>query len=202
MPTGYTAKLYDGEQDFEGFALTAARAFGALIEMRDTDLDAAIPDEFTPSPYHSDRLAEAHRRLEEARELTVADCTAMAEADYERWQTETKASAAETAARRARYEAMRERALAWHPPTDEHTGLRDFMVQQLEESIDFDCTTYKSTPPTLNGREWRDRAIAKAVRDIDYHTKELEADRKRAAERTAWVRALRESFRSALEPPR
>jgi len=36
MPTGYTADLNDGKQvTFQEFTMKCARAFGALIEMRD-----------------------------------------------------------------------------------------------------------------------------------------------------------------------
>lgn len=163
MPTGYTEKLYDGEQEFEDFALRAARAFGALVEMRDSGLDATIPDEFVASAYHQEHRDEAVARRVELLALSPAAAAREAEAEADRWDAERKASAAETNARRSRYEAMRERVLAWHPPT------RD-------------------------GAEWRAEQIAKAERDIAYHDDEHTKERARAATRTAWVRALRDSL--------
>ena len=58
MPTGFTCDIKDGIT-FERFALNCARAFGALINMRDDSLDAEIPDEIKPSDHHVKALAEA-----------------------------------------------------------------------------------------------------------------------------------------------
>lgn len=44
MPTGYTDKIYRGEpQTFPEFAARSARAFGALISMRDEPLGDELP---------------------------------------------------------------------------------------------------------------------------------------------------------------
>jgi hypothetical protein len=47
MPTGYTAPIADG-MTFEQFALGCARAFGALVTMRDEPSDAPIPERLEP----------------------------------------------------------------------------------------------------------------------------------------------------------
>lgn len=43
MPTGYTADLMEKGMEFKPFVLQCARAFGALITMRDDSLDAPSP---------------------------------------------------------------------------------------------------------------------------------------------------------------
>lgn len=198
MPTGYTAKLVDGEQDFPEFVLTCARAFGALIAMRDDDLTADIPDEFEASPYHSEHLAEAQARLARVEATDLASAARAARIGHAAWRTSEAEQKARTEATLARLVAMRQRVLAWHPPTDEHTALRDFMVQQLDETIRFDGQVYTTPEPTMDGKVWRDEQIAKALRDIEYHARELAAERQRAIERTAWVRALRESLTESV----
>ena len=50
MPIGYTSKLHDGDQPFNEFIMSCARAFGALVTMRDDPNDAPIP-EFEVSEY-------------------------------------------------------------------------------------------------------------------------------------------------------
>jgi len=55
MASGYVHKMLDDKQDFRTFAMSCARAFGALITMRDEPADAPIPDEFKPDPYHMER---------------------------------------------------------------------------------------------------------------------------------------------------
>ena len=68
MPTGYTLDLYDVKDiTFEEFALRCARAFGALISMRDEPIDAPIPERFEPSDYHLKELEKAKKRLKEVK---------------------------------------------------------------------------------------------------------------------------------------
>lgn len=197
MPTGYTAALYEGEpQTFEQFALTCARNFGALIEMRDSGLDAEIPDAFEPSPYHAEQLRKATARLAELEAMSVIDCAHSARLAFEGWQKAQADRKADDTGRIERYQAMLAQVLQWTPPTDEHTGLRDFMVQQLEESIRFDAPLrdgWDPAPPK-EGIAWRESQIAKALRDISYNAEQLAADRERATERTAWLRELRRSL--------
>jgi hypothetical protein len=74
MPTGYTSDLYGGkEQDFRSFALSCARAFGALITMRDDPVDTPIPERFEPSTYSDRELSRAQDRLIELSDLTEAE---------------------------------------------------------------------------------------------------------------------------------
>lgn len=80
MPTGYTQDLADGKDvTFEQFAMKCARAFGALIEMRDEPMDAEIPKKFTTPPYYSERLERARARVTEVNSWTQQQ--AAAEAD-------------------------------------------------------------------------------------------------------------------------
>lgn len=62
MPTGYTAAIADGI-DFKTYALSCARAFGALVEMRDEPANAPIPEEFKPSSYYVTSLASAREEV-------------------------------------------------------------------------------------------------------------------------------------------
>ena len=74
MPTGYTAMLTEEKEiTFEDFALKCARAFGALIEMRDESLDAKIPEEFKVTEYHTVELNRAIEKLNDVYKITIMD---------------------------------------------------------------------------------------------------------------------------------
>lgn len=200
MPTGYTAKLYEGErQTFAEFAMSCARAFGALVTMRDSSMDAAVPEQFEPSTYHVEKLTLAELRL---RELDDMDADACDLAALTAWQDahaaweQTRATKAE---RRQRYQAMLAEVEAWVPPTDEHDGMKKFMAEQLTGSIDFDCSVEFEWPePTpQTGDEWRAAEVAKAMKDIDYHNREHAQEVERTEGRNRWLRELRESLPSA-----
>lgn len=196
MPTGYTSDLYEGKDvTVSDFILGCARAFGALVTMRDEPLDAPIPEEFEPSSYHADKIAEAEATLREMETISAGEMDRRAQADYrqalKRWQ-ERRHEAAE---RRQRYEDMLEQVQQWRPPTAEHVGLQKFMVDQLEQSIKFDCSMdYDNRPALLTPAQWLIQQSEKAQHDIEYHRREHEKEVERATERSRWVKALRESL--------
>lgn len=196
MPTGYTSDIYEGKDiTFRDFALQCARAFGALIEMRDHPMDAPIPDEFKPSDYHQRKLTDARNVLAAAQGWSDEVAERLAHEDYmarNRAWTDRRDAALE---REVRYNAMLAKVEAWQPPTEQHVELKSFMVQQITESMKFDCSmTYDEEPLPLTGDEYRRATMARALKDIDYHTEQYAQDVERAEQRTRWVKALRESL--------
>jgi hypothetical protein len=193
MPTGYTADVQSGKvTEFPDFAMQCARAFGALIMMRDDPADAPIP-EFQPSDYHSKALATAEADVARLSAMTAEQAQTEADAEHAKAVRQNNEWNAEKAACRERYEAMILKVDAWTPPTPDHNGLKEFMLKQLRESIDFDCRPYDE-PKALPGAEWLEKAKARAARSVEYHRDEHAAEVKRTADRNAWVRNLRESL--------
>lgn len=196
MPTGYTSDLYEGKDTcFTDFALTCARAFGALIEMRDLSLDAEIPDEFPPSDYHKNAASKARDDWAIYTAMGIDVAVATSRDEYERYWEQRREAEQKRAAMKDRYETMLAEVEEWMPPTPDHAELKKFMRQQLEESIKFDCGSmeYWPKPPPL-GEEWRKAKIEKAEHDIEYHDAEYAKDVERSRQRTDWVRALRNSL--------
>lgn len=196
MPTGYTAGIKpEGGVTFEQFVMGCARAFGALVTMRDDPADAAIPDEFKPDADHRDRIEAAEQRL--------LDITAMPLDVAARHAAESHAEAMrrhadrerEAAAQRAAYEAMLAKVRAWEPPTPDHQELRSFMLSQIRESIEFDCRVYEP-PAAMSGADWHRFQMREAERGLAYVRNEAAEDVERARQRTEWVRALRKSLRA------
>jgi hypothetical protein len=200
MPTGYTCIIEDREDvTFAEYVWRCARAFGALIEMRDAAIDAAIPAEFVPSTYHVERLAEARARLRDLGSVTVTAAKEKARAEHREALAAWKVREAKRTATLARYDAIRAQAARWEPPTADHAGLRDFMLQQIDVSTEF-MRTPRSRPKALTGQAWLDAQIASAKWDVDYHEKQLAEERSRVASRNTWVAALRQSVPPAEEP--
>lgn len=194
MPTGYTAAIKDGIS-FERFVWDCARAFGALVMMRDEPTGAIIPEEFKPSDYHEKRLAEITGRLQVLRAMGPEEAQAGAQAAYDAEKAFNEKRVAEIRELRGKYETMLAKVTAWQPPTDEHAGLKSFMEEQLRNSIDFDCSTdyYMKQPVLLDGAAWLQQVISDAeaweTRCLHQHAEEVT----RTADRNAWLKALRES---------
>ncbi len=198
MPTGYTAAIYEGKTiTFSEFALNCSRAFGAAIMLRDASGDV-LPTEdnvIDTSTYHVERLAEAEARLDALIEMPTAEAADAAEREHEQAIKNYRMTTGDYIGTKRRYETMLAQAKAWEPPTEDHIGLKEFMVEQLTTAMRFDCYQPDAPAPRcLSAAEWFHREMEKAQRDIDYHREEQGKLEERNASRAAYVRALRESL--------
>lgn len=197
MPTGYTQKLYQGdEQTFEEFVISCAHAF--IIDMREyRGIGEPIPARVVPDYYYT-RLANAE-----------AEAAEIDRWDHDRWTEERDKAYAKHVAyvRRAkedarvlreRYEGMLAQVLAWDPPTPEHVGLLNFMVEQLSGSIKHDV--YEPTDPPETAWEWKgvleygQEVSARARREVESARDSVAKKEESAQQNNEWVRALRDSL--------
>jgi hypothetical protein len=200
MPTGYTADVQSGKvTEFPEFAMQCARAFGALISMRDEPASAPIPDEFKPSDYNAEALKKAEAELARLLGMSLAEVNAAAQSAYEQaveaWERRDRLRTEH----RARYNAMLQKARAWTPPTIEHEELKKFMIEQLTESIHFDTVSkHDAKPEKQEPGDWYRWIVEQARRNVDYRAKAHREEVQRARERTEWVRALRDSLKQSV----
>lgn len=196
MPTGYTAPVQSGEiADFATFAMQCARAFGALVTMRDEPVDAPIPERFESTDYHARELSAAVARLADLQAMSpeeVARASVKAHADaYASWMERERTRREQ----RARYEVMLAQVDAWEPPTDGHEGLKRFMREQLTESIGFDCGEPYPEPVSPGPDGWLAAQIEKAEWSAAYHAKADREERERVEGRNRWLADLRASLK-------
>lgn len=194
MPTGYTHRVQTGEvSTLHDFALSCARAFGALISMREDSADAVIPETLQPdTKYYDEQMACARASLSELPGLGAAECDRRAAAEFEAALASHVDGNARRSAEERRYREMLDKVERWAVP-DDLTGLRDFMLNQLRESIRFDCgTSYRPEPPTRKTAEaWRAEQMAEASRALAYSQTERQKEIDRVAGRNDWLRQLR-----------
>lgn len=201
MPTGYTLKAAEG-QSFEDFVWTCARGMGALIMMRDSASDAPIPERFEPSDYSARGLETAKALICELSGLTPEQATARAKSEHDEEIARRLKAIADRRRQRVLYEEMARRVGDWTPPTKDHQGFKDFMLDQLRISIDGDCSEsyyLEMRSPTTDGEAWRTERIERSARDVIYHTEAQANEVARTNERNAWLAALRTSV---PPPPR
>ena len=201
MPTGYTAPVKDGEiTELADYALTCTRAFGAMVLLRDSDQSLEATRRYVEeqayaesSSYYENALAKSKERLAELRAMTDEQVLAAANAAYEEVVASNQRSEEKRVAERARYEAMIEKVEAWEPPMEEHVGFKEFMLEQLRSSIEFDCRPFSMEPPEVS-LAWRDEEIEREERNIARYQEEIEKERERNEGRIGWVTALLDSL--------
>jgi hypothetical protein len=196
MPTGYTAGIIDGKiKTFPEFAKLCMRAFGATIHMRDDSMEAEfVPRE--PSKYYTEQIEKANQQLKQARELSDKEIVSLRKSQLEeskKYHLESIERAKES--RKALSEILME-AENYEPPTGNHIGIKEFMIQQVKDTIAQDCNTsyhdnnlekIANELLSLNPAVIRFQMIADAEKNISYHKKESAEEVKRCNDSNKWV---------------
>jgi chaperonin cofactor prefoldin len=195
MPSGYTA-LFEKRDDvtFEEFVWKCARAMGAFIHMRDDSSDAKIRMPGTDDTYHKDNLKKAVDSLAEHSTMSLERAQTRMNKEYTAMEKHAREAMKEHAVLRKRYTKMLNQVNAWNTPTPEHDGFKKFMVDQLTQSIEWDCNDKyyleQLESPRQSAKEWLNDQIAEAKHDIEYHTKHLVDQTKHEKSRIDWINAL------------
>jgi hypothetical protein len=194
MPTGYTAIIEDGDGcTFNEYIMGCARAFGALVTMRDKSQSAEIPKEFKPDSYHQREMVKEKAFLEKLHAMTTEEAGAKAADEYREEVDHTTEYNKKLEAIENRYKAMRLLVEAWAPPTIEHTELKKFMHDQIDLCIH---DGYRSEmPKQLNAHDWLIKNLARVSKSIKYHEENYRKEIRRCKQRTLWVHELRKSLK-------
>ncbi len=197
MATGYTASIYKNKgTTFEEFVWHCARSRGALYHLRDEADDvptlAQALSNSDGSDWHQKELSEAQAHLAAVQAMTPEEVDKRRLVEHDEAWKAFRRRVSETNLLHERYQHMLDKVKAWQPPSADHENLRAFMIQQLEESIRWDC--YDPTVPTLEDLDaYRQNLIDRATRDVTYHTEEREKAAAAEERKRAWILALHSS---------
>lgn len=193
MPTGYTNIIQD-DATFPQFLWRCARAFGAMVMMRDDDIDAVPPERFEPDGWHLQESAKAEAALKNMDAMTAAEAEQECLRKHQERVEYNRRILGEHRELRAKYQAILAQVRDWQPPTKDHEGLKEFMVKQLQDSIDFDCNDdYYAEPVLLTVNQWRADRSRELLRNIAYHQKGYAEEVERTESRNRWLAELRQS---------
>lgn len=104
---------------------------------------------------------------------------------------------------RASYTGMLEKVEEWTPPTPDHEGLKDYMKEQLEGSLTFDCAgkvdPFDRRPIKQTGGEYRESELEAAHSSLEYAFNDLKDTVIVSSERVKWVEQLQASLEPAVD---
>ena len=205
MPTGYTAGIIDGEiTTFEQFATQCTRAFGATIHMRDNPLGSPYEPR-TPSEYYSNSLQSQREKLEETKTMTdeaiVQDFETLLKDSLEYHERELE----KTKVNLGRLNSIMESAKSWVPPTEDHEGVRDYMIDQLEITIKADgdpsyhvnkiVQAKKELEEGIDPKVYREEKIKEIEDRISYYGAEVQKELERCKQSNDWMDKFLESIK-------
>lgn len=196
MPTGYTAKLMEKGETFEEFVLGCARAFGALIMMRDDPSDAPIPERFEASTYYLQAIEKARAELARLVGMNSEERYDFGASQKTKELTLCAAYLQKEKDENARIEAMMEKVVKWEPPTKDHAGLKSFMIEQLTMSkndLSYAEMRLKEIIEKDRGKYFEE-ALSSVRRDIEYYQVENQKEIERTGSRNKWLDDLRKSI--------
>lgn len=203
MPTGYTEPILKGKvTNFKDYAKLCMRAFGATIHMRDDSLDVEYSKR-EPTDYHMKALKSWEEKLIEFKSFTD-------EQFLEKRRSEIKDSIDYHAKKMLECEINLNRLTSiltdvndWVPPTEDHQGIKEFMVNQIEQTIkgdaDFEYHSeelerYNVMLETLNVDDVKRKYMDDAIYNINYHIKHNTEELRRVKKSNDWV----ETFLNSL----
>lgn len=195
MPTGYTSKIGDG-QNFDDFIWGCARAMGALVSMRDEPADAPIPEKIGKNDYYSKELEKAGEKITKLQLMTAEEILLLIDMENIEKKIEADKSRKKEEALRKSYNNMLDKVIKWIPPTNDHAEFKSFMIQQIKDSIKWDCG-YSSefVPIEEDAKAWYDREFKRLNDDWKYYTEQLEKEEARNKSRNLWIKQLRDSLK-------
>ena len=197
MPTGYTCDVAEGKiTTLNDFAMLCARAFGVCIDMRDASLDTPIPERFEPNTDHHDkRITELSERLSTLQNMTDDELEADCREAHEKSLTRRREYLEEKGRTRECYERMLDQVKSWKVP-EELNELRGFMIEQLSESIRFDCggDYVPDIVPMMSAALWREIQMASIGKDLSRWRENRIEEIQRVEKRNVYLKLLRASL--------
>lgn len=203
MPTGYTHGILDGKiKTFHDFAKVCMKAFGACVHMRDDDNDKPYVPQ-TPSDYHPKAIKEAQTELKKAQQLSDAQIVSNKVKSLTKDISYYENQIVKADADRMKLKTMLSDVKHWRPPTEDHDGIKAFMLEQLNSTLEFDGRTnwqeeklieLRKELQSIDASKIRQAMIDSAIHDIEYHTKEYEIEVKRCNDANKWVTDLLKSL--------
>lgn len=199
MPTGYTDSVQDGKiTEVKDFILNCSKGFGAFIHMRDDNLSPEIKYQEV-GDYYPRKLESVKRELEEFEKLSDEEIQNRLDKSYQDKIEQQKKSLADFDKRKKRYLVMLEKVATWIPPTEDHMKLKEFALEQLNNSIELECSDrsreyYLQEPYKYTLEEYKNTMIKGFLKNIEYYSKSYREEIERVENANKWIKDLVESF--------
>lgn len=204
MPTAYGATAIDKKMGLRNYALMCTRAIDVCASLRDEPLSTPIPEKFEAKNdvnlvYHTKILAEDRQELERLLAMTEHEKIVFGQASLVKDRKERQDLLDETLKTNLYFTTLKTEAETWEPPTEKHTGLKKFMLEQIVLNIDSTDYQEKELAKALSATamDYYDEAVHTAQYGIGYHQDRLKEkiERNNTTDyRNEWLKDLRDSL--------
>lgn len=199
MPSGYTEGILSGTiNDLNDFIWMCARGFGAFITQKDNIDEPPILKE-KPNPYYKNKIKQLLNEQQKYNEYTDNDWQKEYFKYIEDQLKDIDNNIKEKIESKEKYENILNQVKEWIPPNENFHKLKSFMINQIEESIDFDCNTSfwqerKNKISNLKLEQYKRNVLndinESLISNKEYYDEEVQ----RVKERNQWKQQLIESI--------
>lgn len=199
MPSGYTEGILSGTiNDLNDFIWMCARGFGAFITQKDNIDEPPILKE-KPNPYYKNKIKQLLNEQQKYNEYTDDDWQNEYLKYIEDQLKDIDDNIKEKIESKEKYENILNQVKEWIPPNENFHKLKSFMINQIEESIDFDCDTSfwqerKNKISNLKLEQYKRNVLndinESLISNKEYYDEEVQ----RVKERNQWKQQLIESI--------
>lgn len=193
MPTGFTARLIKENQNFNEFVWSCARHFGGLFHLRDEKDDSKI-FLLKDNQYHQNEVNKLKKELEIFEKSSDQKIQKLLDDERKKAKANNSLDRKKCNKLRKCYEKMLSQVIQWNPPSSDHENLKMFMINQLKESIEFDCNiSYYKLGRKPRYSTYKKRKIERISEEISYHECKILEDRQRFENINNWIIDLSKS---------
>ena len=196
MPTGLTAKIYEGEEtSLREFALTCAAQLSPCHIVTDRGSKPMPMDKapvIKPEQYRRQQLRMEEEELERWQHLKAHpdELRKEYEADCTKRELENIGLEKRYADIRKRYDDMIGKVEQWQVP-EAYASLKSLMMKQLTESRDFDCPEgFPRHDPPCTMEEWIDTRIECSQRVVERYREDIEKETEWLTGANEWLQGL------------
>lgn len=136
MPTGYTAFIEDGEiTTGKDFLLLCSRAFGVAVDIKEEPLTVPTPMKFEVDGYYERSLRRSLEELEKVKNMNEDEISKRMIKEHDESKKYYLDLIDKEISLNKKYQKVRKEVEDWIPPTDEHTGIKKFALEQIDMCI-------------------------------------------------------------------
>lgn len=200
MPSYYTVDIYEGKNvSFQDFALKCARQFGAFVHMNEEDPDSPLTRP-TVSDYYKNSLRETENEFALFLKASREQREKMFEIEMEKELKHYKEKIEEEKELKEKYQNLLEQAKAYKPPTKEFNNYKDYMLNQLNQAIKFDCSNeqwYLAQIASVEAETfdiWEQEKMDLYNSKITYYKESYKKEMNSVSKKNQWIDLLYESL--------
>lgn len=199
MPSGYTEGILSGTiNDLNDFIWMCARGFGAFITQKDNIDEPPILKE-KPNPYYKNKIKQLLNEQQKYNEYTDNDWQKEYFKYIEDQLKDIDNNIKEKIESKEKYENILNQVKEWIPPNENFHKLKSFMINQIEESIDFDCDTSfwqerKNKISNLKLEQYKRNVLNDINESLILNKEYYDEEVQRVKERNQWKQQLIESI--------